>query len=232
METFRMTLSLTVLDDAGEQPLSVSVDHLVIAGWAARDTAKQQHHIDELAAIGVKPPTETPTFYRTAAARLTTAPRIECVGGASSGEAETVVFCHDGTLYVGVGSDHTDREAEAHGIALSKQMCDKPVAAQVWRMDDVADHWDQLILRSWRWKNGTRHLYQEGAVSSLLTPDDVIARYTGGKGLSDGMAVFGGTMPAIGGIRAGDRFDCELEDPVRGRSIRFGYDIVVLPVAG
>ena len=49
--------------------------------------------------------------------------------------------------------------------------------------------------------------------------------------LSDGTAMFGGTLPAIGGIRPAERFEFELEDPVRRRSIRHGYDVLVLPMA-
>ena len=37
---------------------------LVIAGWTGRDEAALRKHIEELAAIGVKPPKTTPIFYR------------------------------------------------------------------------------------------------------------------------------------------------------------------------
>ena len=39
-------------------------------------------------------------------------------------------------------------------------------------------------------------------------------------------------MPAIGGVRPATRFEGELEDPVVGRKISFGYDVKTLPVAG
>ena len=39
-----------------------------------------------------------------------------------------------GTLYVGVGSDHTDRKVETYNITASKQMCDKPIAPELWRV--------------------------------------------------------------------------------------------------
>lgn len=42
--------------------------------------------------------------------------------------------------------------------------------------------------------------------------------------------MFGGTMPALGGIMLAGRFEMELQDPVPGRSLRHGYDIVALPV--
>ena len=39
-----------------------------------------------------------------------------------------------GRLWVGVGSDHTDREVETYGVTVSKQMCDKPIARSSGRM--------------------------------------------------------------------------------------------------
>ena len=39
-------------------------------------------------------------------------------------------------------------------------------------------------------------------------------------------------MPAIGGIRYGERFECELEDPVLSRKLHLVYDITELPISG
>ena len=33
-----------------------------------------------------------------------------------------------GRIFVGCGSDHTDRKVEAYSVTVSKQMCDKPIA--------------------------------------------------------------------------------------------------------
>jgi len=104
------------------------VRELVIAGWTGRDVAALEKHIRELEAIGVRRPKTTPIFYRVAAALLTGDDAIEVLGYRSSGEAECVVYSFDGGLFVGVGSDHTDRQAEAVGVSLSKQMCAKPVS--------------------------------------------------------------------------------------------------------
>jgi hypothetical protein len=227
-----MRLNLQIARATGTEATTLDVDHLVIAGWAGRDRAAMEHHIAELEALGIARPKSTPTFYRVAAARLTTAPRIECSGDRSSGEAETVILAHRGELLVGLGSDHTDREVEAYGVTVSKQMCDKPLGGTLWPLAEVAGHWDRLILRAWLTEGGVRRLYQEGAVSGLLPPDTLIAQYADGAGLPEGAAMFGGTMPAIGGIRAGTRFEAELEDPVRGRRLSLAYDIAALPIAG
>ena len=55
---------------------------------------------------------------------------------------------HAGRMWVGTGSDHTDREVEKYGVTVSKQMCEKPVASRFWAFDEVAPHWDRLMLRA------------------------------------------------------------------------------------
>jgi len=230
--THRNNLSFTRIGRNKTEPLAIAIEHAVIAGWTGRDVAKMEEHIEELAKLGIKRPAATPLFYRVAAARLTLAGRIEASGGQSSGEVEFVLIQDGGDLYIGVGSDHTDREVETYGVTVSKQMCDKPLSAAIWPYRDVAGHWDELVVRSWAITNGARRLYQEGGVAAMRTPDDLIGRYTDGGGLSDGTLMFGGTLPAIGGIAPADRFEFELVDPVLGRRLTHAYDIIALPIAG
>src|SRR3546814_9862908 len=87
------------------------------------------------------------------------------------------------TLFRSLGSDHTDRKAEAAGVALSKQLCSKVVGTQLWRYDEVVPHWDSLILRAWATIDGARVLYQEGAVAALRSPADLMPRYSNQPGL-------------------------------------------------
>jgi Protein of unknown function (DUF2848) len=111
-------------------------------------------------------------------------------------------------------------------------MCDKVMAPVLWELEEVAGHWDQMILRSYAWIDGARVLYQEGKLDEMLSVADLIKRGFDGKGLPDGCAMFGGTFAAIGGIRPASRFEYELEDPVLKRSIRHAYDVIALPVLG
>ena len=34
------------------------------------------------------------------------------------------------------------------GVTLSKQLCQKPIAQDAWRYDEVKPHWEKLMLRS------------------------------------------------------------------------------------
>jgi hypothetical protein len=213
-------------------PLTLAIDHAVIAGWTGRDPVARDKHIAELEAIGIARPASTPIYYRVAARRLTTADSIEVSGPDSSGEVEFVLIGWQGRIFVGAGSDHTDRKVETYSVTVSKQMCDKPIASVLWELEDVIDHWDQMILRSFAFIDGARVLYQEGTLDAMLPVAELIRGGFGGKSLPDGCAMFGGTFAAKGGIRPASRFEFELEDPVLKRVIKHGYDVVTLPVLG
>lgn len=208
------------------------IKHLVIAGWTGRNVEALEKHILELEALGVKRPKSTPIFYRVSADLLTTKPSIEVLGTGSTGEVEFVLFSLADGLWVGLGSDHTDRKAETIGVSLSKQMCAKPIAATAWRYDDVRAHWDQLMLRSDVRRGGERQLYQEGFVASMRTPDELIKLYTRDATLPVGTAMFCGTLAVHGNITFADRFEMELNDPVLGRTISHAYTISTLPDEG
>lgn len=223
-------LSFQRHSSSGGDNVSIAIDHLVIAGWAGRDEAAIKHHIEELAAIGVPRPSSVPVYYRVSAATLTQAEILEVLGPDSSGEVEPVIVAMPDGLWVGIGSDHTDRKAETMGIALSKQLCGKVVGRDLWRFEDIADHWDRLELRAFAWIEGERLLYQEGTLAALRTPSDLIARYSDGGVLKPGSLMFGGTLGAIGGIRPAARFEMSMHDPVLGRTMSHSYAIAPLPV--
>jgi len=225
-------LTFNVEDKGALTPLTLAIDQAVIAGWTGRDPVARDKHIAELEAIGIARPATTPIYYRCSARRITLEDRIEVSGGDSSGEVEFVLIGWQGRIFVGCGSDHTDRKVEAYSVTVSKQMCDKPVASVLWELEDVIAHWDKMILRSWAVIGGERVLYQEGTLDAMLPVKDLIERGFGGKDLPDGCAMFGGTFAAKGGIRPADRFEFELEDPVLKRKISHGYDVVPMPVLG
>lgn len=225
-------LTFTVDAQDTTTPLTLAIDQLVIAGWTGRDPIARDKHIAELQEMGIAPPASTPIYYRASARRLTQEDRIECTGGDSSGEVEFVLIGWQGRIFVGCGSDHTDRKVEAYNVTVSKQMCDKPVASTLWELEDVIGHWDKMILRSYATIKGERVLYQEGTLDAMLPVTELIARGFPGGQLPDGCAMFGGTFAAKGGIRPADRFEFELEDPVLKRTIRHGYHVGTLPVLG
>ena len=224
------TLELRIDGGAG---IWTTVNQLIIAGWAGRDEREVEHHIRELGALGVKPPASVPTFYQIAPDLLTTSERIDVVGAHSSGEVEVVlVQCASDGLLVGIGSDHTDRRVESYDVAVSKQVCAKPVSAVFWRYAEVASHWDALIARSWRidGRDGRagRDLYQEGSLARLLHPEVLIQRGFGAGGMPPGSAMFCGTQAVLGELSPSEGYELELHDPVLGRSLRHRYMVGTL----
>jgi hypothetical protein len=223
-------LPFNLEDRAGRRHTEhVDVNRLTIAGWAGRDQAAIEHHIAELAELGVKRPSTTPCFYRLGAELLTQAEQIDVVGAKSSGEAECVLLQTEAGLLVTIGSDHTDREVEAYGVTVSKQVCPKPLARDAWRLDDVAGHWDQLELRAYALARGERRVYQQGSVAALLPAAELLARAP----LSQHAAMFCGTLAVQGGIVGmadGDALELELHDPVLKRTLCHAYRVRALPI--
>lgn len=215
--------------NGSKQAISTDIHQMVIAGWAGRDHAAIEHHIEELAAIGVPRPSSVPLFYRVASQTLSQAACIEVVGQESSGEVEVFVFTHQGELLVSLTSDHTDRGLETVSVALSKQVCTKPVGSEAWRFQDVAAHWDQLRIESYITEDGKRVQYQSGPLSALLHPVDLITRYVKSEILPAGVAMSCGTVGTQGAIRPAARFEMSLIDPVLNRSLTHRYDIKNLP---
>lgn len=224
-----MHLQFITGDEAAAR-LDVDVTRFVIAGWAGRDRDAVLHHIRELEALGVPAPGAVPLFYRVATNQLSQNALLEVVGNETSGEAEPFVFFHRGECWVSLTSDHTDRYLETFSVALSKQACIKPVASGAWRMREVAEHWDALELTSWIKEQGEWVVYQQGSLSSLLTPQELLTRYLEGETAADGLAMSCGTLSTIGGIRPASEFRMALHDPVLGRTLEHAYRTGALPV--
>jgi hypothetical protein len=224
-------LSLTLEDSRQRVQRIVPVTDLIIAGWTGRDREKVEAHIEELAALGVPRPKSVPTFYRVSADLLTIAEVIQVVGPDCTGEAEAVLLAYDGKLWVGVGSDHTDRALEAVSVAAAKQACPKPMGRHLWAYDDVKNHWDRFVLRSFVVADNGRELYQEGTLAANTPASELQRQYNGAGALADKTAMFCGTLPVHGAIRWGKSFEIELEDPVLGRFLRHSYRVTQLTAA-
>src|SRR5262245_19168432 len=181
------------------------VQQLILAGWTGRDEASVRGHMAELAEHGVPPPSTFPLFYRVGAALVSQTDRLEVLGPHTSGEVEYVIVAMEDGLWVTVGSDQTDRNAEKYGVALSKQLAGKVLGRVLWRLDELRERWDGMVLRANVVIDGKPTLYQEGALALMRTPDDLMQRY--GKPLIPGTIMMSGTLNAIGGILPASWFE-------------------------
>ena len=185
-----------------------------------------QHHIDELAALGVAPPSQVPLYYRVSNGLLTQSDLIEVQGEGSSGEVEPLLIQQDGTLWLGLASDHTDRDLEVYSVAASKQACAKPMAREVWAFDAVKDRLDELQLLCEIEEGGEWVTYQEGTLAAIRP----LAELLSGSGLGGNAAMLCGTLGARGGVRPAARYRMSLSDPKTGEAIRLDYAVRVLPI--
>jgi len=203
---------------------------LICAGWVGRNGKALRAHIEELGQHGVPPPTRTPIYMNFSPYLVTTSDAIDVISGESSGEVEYVILKQGDRTYIGVGSDQTDRGLEKFSIPASKQMYAKIMAPVVWPYQEVRDHWDQIIIRSWTTNGGKRMLYQEDALATILDAEALLEQLPKDKGLPiDGLVLFSGTIPTKVGLVYGERFDFEMEDPLLDRKISHGYRVRVLP---
>ncbi len=223
-------LNLAVDSMGGKRDLMFRIQRLICAGWVGKNKEALRAHIDELGQHGVPAPTRIPIYMNFSPYLITTSDAIDVISGESSGEVEYVVLKGEGRIYIGVGSDQTDRGLEKFSIPASKQMYAKVMAPLVWPYEEVKDHWNQIVIRSWTTRAAERMLYQEDALTTILDVETVLKGLPMDEGLpNDGLVLFSGTIATKMGLVYGERFDFEMEDPVLGRKIRHGYGVRVLP---
>lgn len=217
---------MNVAFDFNNTRMDLPITAVVVAGWTGRNMDAVQHHIEELAALGIAPPSQVPLYYRVSSALLTQADTIEVLGAGSSGEVEPLLVQANGKTYFGLGSDHTDRDLEAHSVAASKQACAKPIATELWDFDDIKDHLDDITLKCWITQDGQEVLYQSGTLANIRP----LAELCKGAGFADGTAMLCGTFTAIGGVRPATKYRMEALDPTNGKTITLTYQVVTLPI--
>jgi 2-keto-4-pentenoate hydratase/2-oxohepta-3-ene-1,7-dioic acid hydratase in catechol pathway len=210
--------------------VAIEINRVINAGYSGRDEADVQAHIDELLKDNVmsEEPDAVPVTYQLSPYTLLANPsRIQVVGEGTSGEAEYGLVVTGDETYVVAASDQTDRDLEKHGIQKSKQIAPNVISADAWRLSDVRDHWDDLHLRAHNSVDEEREPYQDSSLAEILPPGDILnevsARYAG---TLSGTAILSGTVPTVGGeLVPGDRFEVELHDSIRDRTIETAYDV-------
>lgn len=202
------------------------VKKLIVAGWTGRNMSAVQEHIDELAELGVAPPSTVPLFYRVASQMLTQQNTVEVLSTGTSGEIEPIVLRDGDEYFFSIASDHTDRELEAFSVAHSKQVCPKPVAGEAWLFNEIKEHFEQIELKSWVDEGEGWTLYQTGTLISIRPLAELIEKSM----LPDGGALLCGTFAAIGGVRRTPNFKMEAYDPVLDRRITKEYTASELSV--
>ncbi|KMY66404.1 hypothetical protein AAU61_17505 [Desulfocarbo indianensis] len=204
---------------------------MVNAGYVGRNQEEVRRHIEELAAKGIPGPKRTPVLFPVVPRQILLDEQIEVYGNDTSGEVEYVLLIKDeNTIYVGLGSDHTDRHLEETDIPRSKQICPNVISRSVWPLQEIEKHWDQLTIKADVVKDGQQTAYQEGKLELIMNPAtlmDFVRNEIGGP-LRD-MVIYSGTIGLLTGeFVAGEKFKARLDDPVLGRSLNLAYGVLPL----
>lgn len=210
--------------------VSFVVRKLINAGYTGRNQEEVKKHVEELKEIGVPAPESVPTYYLKSSMLLTTDDYYEVVDEDSTGEAEYVLLIGKDRIYVAAGSDHTDRKLEMTSIPKAKQISPNFISSSVWLFEDVKEKWDEIEMRSWIGK-GRDTLYQESTLDAFMRPEELLERVKAllGGNLEEGTVVFSGTVGAlVKGMPFSDRFEVELLDSNKNRSLSCSYDLQVL----
>ena len=213
-------------------PLVFTVKRMVNAGYTGRNQVETRRHIEELAAQGIPGPASTPTLYPVIPETLFVDPAsIQVYSEETCGEVEYVLLVENkDRIFVGLGSDHTDRCLEESDIPRAKQICPNLLSQRVWPLEEVQQHWDELIIRCRQKSGGEMVLYQQGALELIYEPrallDFVSSRIPGPL---DNLVIFSGTIGNLtDGFVFGQWLGAELEDPILGRRLELSYDINTL----
>jgi hypothetical protein len=222
-----VSIELNIVTGQGVRPRTFDFARMVNAGYVGRNQEEVRRHIEELAAKGIPGPKKTPTLYPVIARTLVSDDAIEVYGEQTSGEVEYVLFILEGEeIYVGLGSDHTDRHLEETDIPRSKQICPNVVSPNVWPLSDVEARWDDLVIRSWAVKGGEKVPYQDGRLGLLMTPRQLMDFVRSRIGTLDNTVIFSGTLGTLtGGFVYGERFVAELLDPATNRRLELEYEV-------
>lgn len=223
------TLSLNVIGLNGTEKLAFEVKSLINFGFGGRNQSQVQAHIEECKALNLPVPTTIPTVFPLSNHLITTETKIQVQHAQTNGEVEFVLLYQEGTWYVGIGSDHTDRYLETFTIPHSKQAYPNFMAPDVWKVDDILEHWDQIQMNSWITIDGKRKHYQSGTWADILPFNFWVDRLKELNALESGTVILPGTVATIEGkLEYGEKFEYEAYDPVLNRKLRSFYEMTLL----
>ena len=225
-----IALHLNLIQQGGKSPLEFRVKRLVNAGYVGRNIAAVKAHIDELSHEGVPPPPAIPMVFPVLSHNITTGSHIEVIGTKTSGETEYALLVDGKNIYVGIGSDHTDRALEAQSITKSKQICQNVLSKDIWNLKEVESHWDTLQLRCWvkPSKDTEAVLYQDAPLAKIISATDLLKliRDRLKDSETDGMVIFSGTVPFLAPkMIYGCHYRCELADTKLKRNLALEYEV-------
>lgn len=223
-----MELDLVLENTQERRQLVFNYRRMVNAGYVGKNQEEVRRHIQELAEKGIPGPKSTPVLFPVVCNALVTDSVVEVYGSETSGEVEYVLLViNEDEVYVGLGSDHTDRHLEETDIPRSKQICPNLMSRTVWSLEEVQGDWDDLLMNANVVKDGEEIRYQEGRLGLLLNPAELMA-FVKSKipGPLEDLVIFSGTMGMLTEeFVFGEKFSSKLIDEKLNRRLEISYDV-------
>lgn len=225
-----MNIKFKVLDKSrDDRYISFPINRVLIVGYAGRDIKKTMEHIRELELeLQVPPPHKIPTIFECSRENLTQEKNIRFVGRETSGEVEHCIIKHNGEIFIGIGSDHTDRKLESLSVPKAKQVAPKPIGKYVIPYRLLKDHWDDIELASYQTVAGEEILYQMGVMKDILPVEFIIKELEERVGDINNCIIFSGTVPLKDGFKYGTDFRGIIRDKYLECSISVEYHLDII----
>ncbi|NPA69896.1 MAG: DUF2848 domain-containing protein [Crenarchaeota archaeon] len=218
-------LNVTIeFKNGNERDIEIAVNELIVFSWTGRNIDIVKKLVEEREKYGIKPRT-IPEYYRLQPYLITTSNYIRKISDTHVGEVEYVLLIrNEDEIFITVGSDHTDIDAERCNILAGKHMYPKVVARRAWPLDEVEKHIDKIILRSWILEDSKKTLYQDGNIGMLIRPEKLIEQVREIVEDMRNVVVFSGTIPTVTGqLKVSEYFEIKMIDPVLDREISHYY---------
>ena len=203
------------------------INRLILTGFAGRSTKEVEVHIDEMARQGVPRPPSFPMFWPVLPHLLTQDESIAVYGRDTTPEVEYVLFGWQGIAYVTLGNDQCDIEVEAKlSSEKSKNLCQKVIAREAWRLSEVLAHWDEMQLAL----SCNGMLMQQDRLSALIHPEILRDKVAAIDPCGDnGRMIFSGTITMQAPLPAPPyEVSMQLTDARLNREIRHDFQVTAL----
>ena len=149
--------------------------------------------------------------------RLTTAPEIQVLGYDTIAQAAIVLIAASAGMLIGIASNHMCIHQE------DPQLFSKPISRQVWRFQNVADHWEYLSIKL---SSGTDEMIQNGKLAEFAPIDEIIPLISSGQSsLQQGTAVLGVGLPMLESGKPSSSYSLKLFDQEKDQVLELDYQV-------
>ena len=149
--------------------------------------------------------------------RLTTSPEIQVLGDDTIAQAAILLTAAGAGMLIGIASNHKSIYQE------NPQLFSKPISRQVWRFQQVADHWENLLLKLTGEKG---EIIQIGKLAEFAPIDEIITLIASNhSSLEKGAAVLCVGLPIIKSGKPSSSYSLKLSDEEKNQVLELNYQV-------